>query len=315
MRRNTLFLASSSIPWRFSCPWGYCILPCTVVCDLRHIDKSNGDPQVGCAMMAKSLYPFHRPRGPSQGRQPCECAWGGYGREWDPHEEFSWPIRCSMHNIELKRWQRGRDWRIGVHRTRKNAPKGKRRVFLLTLTEKHQPYPRRVWHANGETWSDQFVADSIATHKSRIMKTNAQRLMRSAAWKRNVHGSLWALECTVRPTARCPLLEQARLTSDGTPLRIRESQLGWSIHPHIHAVVVGSRWDLDELRALSEKYGFSAAPDISMCRNISASVNYVCKYATKDQPVGRSHNTTGAVRDEVRLIRLERSNRSLEREG
>jgi len=256
-------------------------------------------------------YPFYAPDA------RCGCRWEFNGT-WDPEGHLGWPERCSEHNTAMMSWRRSRDWRIAVARARKNAEWGKT-VFLITLTSKHQPIQRERWMRSSPwrggqlwmDWDDRFTADCIAVARSTVMKANAQRLMRSAAWKRHVHGALWALECTVRPVSRCHREEQTRLDVDGNPVvhHVWTSHLGWSIHPHIHIVAVGKRWNMDELRALSLKYGFSANPDIRQVRSLFGSVSYVTKYATKDQPVGRSHNTIGTVRAETARLRKERKQR------
>ena len=253
-------------------------------------------------------YPFYAPQ------STCGCAWG-FNEVWDPEAEFGWPVRCTEHNTAMLRWRRTRDWRIAVARARKNAEWG-RTVFLITLTSKHSPISRTVWEQPPLMWNDRFLADSVARQRSTVMKSDAQRLMRSAAWKRHVHGALWALECTVRPTSRCHREEQTRLDRDGNPevYHIWSSHLGWSVHPHIHIVAVGKRWNMDELRALSVKYGFSENPDIRQVRSLSGSVGYVTKYATKSQPIGRAHNTVGSVRREASSLRHERQQRRVFRE-
>ena len=219
-------------------------------------------------------------------------------------ESETWIRRCPKHNAELCLWRRQREWSLGAARALVDAPKGMRRAFLLTLTVRHAPEPRE-YDSVGESI---YPHDTIAERFSAV-KGNFQRLARSAAWKRHVAGSLWSMELTTKEISRCVLHPQTKLVR--TPYF--ESRLEWSIHPHVHAVLVGKRWDMNELRSLCKKYGFDGV-DIRQIgyrkKDVVRSIRYVSKYSTKMQDGvkdPRTNNTQGVVRSAVADVRRERA--------
>lgn len=240
-----------------------------------------------------------------------------------PSIEFPHLKRCGPCNRRMLQARRRRKWRRAITSARSASPKGFRKVFLVTLTRAHDPIPRHE-----ETWGPMIAGPfpSPKTQKefderTRSVKDCFMKLQRTSAWKRHFLGTVWGLEVVTRPDSILrPLVRFREVESGagGDPLptsapgedsnlglvRTWTSELVWTHHPHIHVVAVGRRWDLDELDTLAKKYGFRT--NIKEVRprggGIAKAINYVTKYATKEnRPGERSNNTTGCVRKMAQL--------------
>ena len=96
-------------------------------------------------------------------------------------------------------------------------------------------------------------------------------------------------------------------------MRVFENRLVWKVHPHLHCLAIGARWNLDELDALAARYGLRT--NIKMVdgrKSVFRVTRYITKYTVKEQPIVRSHSTAGVVRlacadlrEERRLERLQ----------
>ena len=242
-----------------------------------------------------------------------------------PHDESEYLRRCGPCNRRMLQWRRRKKWRKAILRAKAEAPKGMRRVFLLTLTERHKPVPRY----DGRHWRVvpylQPSERRECAERTASLKERGLAMMRCASFKRHTGGLLWGLESTTRPDSICnpvawlPVREPSpgtQASPDGSAPAVKmgwESELVWRHHPHFHVIMVGRRWDLAELDALAARYGLRT--NIEEVRggrghaaSIAKAVNYVTKYATKEAARGaRAHGTRGWVKEAAAALEQERA--------
>lgn len=223
---------------------------------------------------------------------------------------LGWPARCSDCNTALKRWRRSRDWADAITAAKLNQPAGRKRMFFVTFTERDEPISRRTADPPMPRWEG---VRKTASARTLDLTERCRKLFRTAAWKRHFDGWLWGAECTIRPTSetRCeyraftPAGSQSERIGD--TVRVFENRLVWKVHPHLHCVAIGARWDLDELDALAARYGLRT--NIKMVdgrKSVFRVTRYITKYTVKDQPLVRSHSTAGVVRTAAAELREDR---------
>ena len=212
-------------------------------------------------------------------------------------EGFGYPARCSDCNTQLKRWRRSRDWADGIIEAKARQPRGRKRLFFVTFTERDEP----ICRTGDEPTADRRRWEGVDDHASRKtldLVERCRRLFRTAAWKRHFDGHLWGAECTIRPDAET-WCEYRAFTHDEEDCtrKVWLNRLVWKVHPHLHVVAIGRRWDLDELDELASRYGLrSNIRMIDNRRSVKRAIRYLTKYTVKEMPIVKSHSTAGVFR-------------------
>ena len=229
-------------------------------------------------------------------------------------EGWGYPARCSDCNTQLKRWRRSTDWADGISKSRSHQPRGRKRLFFVTFTERDEPVLRRTADPPMRRWEG---VDEIASARTLDLVERCRRLFRTAAWKRHFDGHLWGAECTIRASSET-LCEYRAFPAGGAAeapagapengeditRRVFVNRLVWKVHPHLHCIAVGARWELEELDTLAAAYGLRS--NIKMVdgrKSVRRATRYLTKYTVKEQPIVRAHGTAGVVRKGVAQIR------------
>jgi len=181
-----------------------------------------------------------------------------------------WPLRCKECNIEMKRWQRRKQWRERF--------------------EDRFNYKRHRFY--------KFLAFSIAGKKDftdlidyrRLLVERFNKVRRTAIWKKHIDGGMWFFEVT---------------TTSGVQDDLEEGcfHAEVSINPHMHVIVMGPKLiPIQELSDEFKKHGLGNL-DVSRSRDERGrycrpspeqALGYLLGYLKKDDQLqGRNRQTFG----------------------
>lgn len=236
-------------------------------------------------------------------------------------EPADYVVRCSDCNTAFMRWKRMRVWKEGVPRASQENSRWK--VRFVTFTKRHKPIDTQ-YNANGQL----MPCPTTIEEETRPMVENFRKMKRSVHFKRLAPGGgAWVAECT-KKVLKTVDLSHTRLegalhdvdtvagssTGDSRPRpcdvvrRVPRMKFQWSVHPHIHTLLVGDFIDIPALSGLARKYGFDNV-DVKLVGDsmweIRNCLNYISVYLGKDQPLPRSRDSFGLVRSMNREVRLE----------
>jgi len=237
-----------------------------------------------------------------------------------------WPERCSKCNIQFSRWKRMKVWREGIERCAYSTSSF--RVRFVTFTIRHGYYPVE-YRSDGST----KPPPTSAAEETRRILDNFRRMKRSVHFKRAfAGGGVWVAECTQKILSSCdashtnllPTVHDTNAVARASTHRLRESsptgiicesdgkdsvrrvirQVNeWSIHPHIHCLLIGDFIEMKSINKLAKQYGFDNVDVKLVHGSVRSKLNYLSVYLGKEQPLPRSRDAFGECKVHIAQVR------------